>query len=198
MSINTVLYLHGFNSSPDSFKAQATERAMAALPQPVEFIAPQLDPEPAKAMAQIDAIIDSVANDSTARLGLIGSSMGGFYATCAAEQRGIEAVALINPAVHPAVFASEWVGQTHLNETNGSQVTIEPYFVDQLRQLQPAQISAPEHYLVMLGAVDEVLDYRQALAYYQGATIKVDAEGDHALESYVGDLPDVLAYFHLS
>ncbi|MGJ8515583.1 YqiA/YcfP family alpha/beta fold hydrolase [Carnimonas bestiolae] len=198
MSINTVLYLHGFNSSPDSFKAQATRHAIEALSTPVNFIAPQLDAEPATAMAQIDAIIDGLSEEEARGLGLIGSSMGGFYATCAAEQRGIKSVALINPAVHPAVFAREWVDQTHVNETNGSQVVVEAHFVDQLREMEPAQTTAPERYLVMLGAVDEVLDYRQALAYYQGATFKVDPEGDHALESYVGELPNVLAHFHLS
>src|SRR3954464_4804075 len=84
-----LLYLHGFRSSPQSAKARWMADWVGANRPDLAWACPQLPPSPAAALADIRAI---VADWPAARTGVIGSSLGGFYATIVAEMLGCRAV----------------------------------------------------------------------------------------------------------
>ncbi|MDX1269641.1 MAG: YqiA/YcfP family alpha/beta fold hydrolase, partial [Oceanisphaera sp.] len=102
----TLLYLHGFNSSPQSIKAQLMQEYLQQKRPDIHFICPQLAATPAAAWAQIAAICDQIKGP----FGVAGSSLGGFFATRVAEQFGVRAV-VINPAVHPHVLLQDYLGE---------------------------------------------------------------------------------------
>lgn len=190
VKIDSVLYLHGFNSHPDSFKAKVTRKACESLENAPRFFAPQLDGSPRIAYEQANRILDGLSGNVL----IVGSSLGGFFATCLAERRGIARIVLINPAVNPVPLARTFVGQDHVNPVSGATVHIEPCFIDELEQLEVAGLAHPERYLVLLGACDELLDHRKALRFYRGARTLVMPTGDHALTSYPELLPYVLEH----
>ena len=151
-----ILYLHGFRSSPASFKARAVAEAMAALGLQERFFGPALSHEPRQAMVQAEAILAAEGP-----LTLVGSSLGGFYATWLAERHGLRAV-LVNPAVLAHLSLADYVGpQTNLYTGEEFQFTRE--HVAQLQAMEVADLR-PERYWLLVEEGDEVLDYRQAVA----------------------------------
>ena len=98
---------------------------------------------------------------------VIGSSLGGYFATWLAEKHGWPAV-LLNPAVVPQRDLSAYLGEQPLWHGGGS-ITVEPHHLDELRALGVASITRPERYYLMAATGDEVLDYREMLAHYPGA-----------------------------
>src|SRR5207253_3468665 len=95
--LRTIVYLHGFISSPQSRKAVMLGDYLRQCIGDIGYRVPQLHHRPVHAMAQIEA---ACAGVDPAHLTLVGSSLGGFYATVMAERLGCRA-ALLNPAVHP-------------------------------------------------------------------------------------------------
>lgn len=184
-----ILYLHGFRSSPASFKSQAMAAYMQRIGRSSEFFCPALSPSPAQAMAQAKAII---AQTDPAQLTVIGSSLGGFYATWLAEHYGCRAL-VVNPAVKPPRELESYVGVTTYYHSN------EPFefkagYVDELRALAVSQITRPERYFLMAATGDEVLDYREMLSFYQGARQMIIEGSDHGIKEFADHLDLVLAY----
>ncbi len=188
-----LLYLHGFRSSPQSAKARITDAWMRAHQPDVTWWCPQLPPSPAAALDLIEAGTASWPTGTTA---VIGSSLGGFYATVLAERRGCRAV-LLNPAVNPARDLANHIGETtawHSDE----RFFFEPRFVDELRAMTPAAITQPQRYFAVIAKGDEVLDWREMSARYAGAAGTLLEAGDHALGDYESaHLPGVLAFLGL-
>ena len=186
----TLIYLHGFRSSPASAKATQLRQAVDALPsamRPVLHI-PDLQRSPLAAIAQVAAVIEGAAEP----VALIGSSLGGYYATHLAERYGTRAVC-INPAVRPYVDLQPYLGvQTNLYTGEPFDVTVAHF--DELRALRVEQLSAPERFFLLVETADEVLDYREAVAYYAGAWQYVRGGGDHAFQDYVNQLPAILRF----
>ena len=115
-----LIYIHGFNSSAQSFKARLLRERMTALGRGGECACPELAHRPAQAMAQLEALL--AAAPAAARPALIGSSLGGFYATWLAEQHGLRAV-LVNPAVRPWELLRDYLGpQRNLDPSNVCQL----------------------------------------------------------------------------
>jgi predicted esterase YcpF (UPF0227 family) len=191
MRTAALVYLHGFRSSPASIKARELGAAVAAHEQasrPALHV-PQLDPRPARAMA---AILDLAAGIDPATLTFVGSSLGGYYATYAAERLGARAV-LINPAIRPDEDLRPYRGhQVNLHTGAGFEVT-QAYFAE-LAALRVARISRPERYLLLVEAGDEVLDYRQAVTFYAGAWQHVEGGGDHGFAGFASRIPLVLRF----
>jgi predicted esterase YcpF (UPF0227 family) len=187
----TIVYLHGFRSSPASTKARLLREAVAALHadlRPVLHV-PALVPRPAVAMA---TILGLAAGVPPAQLTLVGSSLGGFYACYAAERLGARAV-LVNPAVRPYDDLAPYRGrQTNLYTGEAFEVT-ERDFAD-LRALRVSRITRPERYFLMVQTGDEVLDYREAVRFYAGAWQFVEGGGDHAFRVFEAQLPNVLRF----
>lgn len=183
-----IVYLHGFNSSPQSHKAQVLARFMAERGLGERFACPALPAIAADAIAAIEALM---AQHPGSRLCLVGSSLGGYYATYLAEKHATKAV-LLNPAIEPHVGLRAYLGEQKNLHTGEPYELTEAHLRD-WRRLWVPNIS-PSRYLLVVETGDEVLDYRQALARYRGAEQVVVQGGDHSLQSFPRHLPRVLAF----
>lgn len=194
MSSPTLVYLHGFRSSPQSRKAQLFVRRVAALPAAVRPVlhVPDLGHEPAEAVARVAAWIEREIGDPAADLTLVGSSLGGFYATHLAERLGARA-ALINPAIRPYDDLAASLGaQVNLYSGESFEV-VEEHFAE-LRELAVPRITRPGRYFLLVRTGDEVLDWREAVAFYAGAWQYVAGGGDHGWVDFDGEVAPVLRF----
>lgn len=187
-----VVYLHGFRSSPASIKATRLRAYVDALPaaaRPVLHI-PELTHAPAMAVRGVAEWV--AARGRGAQVTFVGSSLGGFYATHLAERFGARA-AMINPAVHPERDLAAWSGiQTNLY--TGAQFEVTHAHFDELAALAVPHITHPERYFLLVETGDEVLDYREAVAYYGGAYQYVRGGGDHTFTDFQAQIPAILRF----
>ncbi len=183
-----IIYLHGFRSGPQSWKSRSLKARMDQLGIGDAFWGGQLPVSAHEAMALAEA---QIARCSTEPM-LVGSSLGGYYATCLAERHGLKAV-LVNPAVLAPMSLSAYVGtQTHMYTGEPFDFTLD--HVEQLRAIEPPAITRPERYWLMVETGDEVLDYRHAVARYAGARQTVLEGGDHSFTQWDNYLDLILAY----
>lgn len=187
--MKTILYLHGFISSPASRKAVMLGDYVRGQAPGVEYLVPALHHRPAEAIAQVHAVCDE---RHPADLLVVGSSLGGFYATVAAERAGCRAVAL-NPAVHPQRHFERYLGPQQ-NLYTGERFDLTPGHVAELAAIDPPALTRPDRYWLIVETGDEVLDYREAVAKYAGARQVIVPGGDHTLRSFAGHLPLILAF----
>jgi len=191
--VTHLLYLHGFRSSPQSAKArQAAARVQARHPELV-FWCPQLPPSPREAM---EMVLQGTAGWPRAGMGVIGSSLGGFYATCVAEATGCRAV-LLNPAVEPARDLGKYIGEQTAWHDPDERFFFAPHFVDELRALQCGPVAHPERYFAVIAKGDEVLDWREMTARYPGIRIKLLEGSDHGLSDFDGHIDEVFNFLDL-
>jgi len=191
--VTTLVYLHGFRSSPQSIKARLLAGAVAALPSArrPRLEVPALAHEPARAVAAVAAWVRTEVTGGEA-LTFVGSSLGGFYATHLAEAFGARAV-LINPAVRPYDDLAPYAGpQTNLY--TGETFEVLPRHFDELRALAVPRITRPGRYLLLARSGDEVLDWRTMVAFYGGAWQQVRGGGTHGYDDIGPDLPAVLRF----
>ncbi|VXC41937.1 Esterase YqiA [Burkholderia sp. 8Y] len=184
-----ILYLHGFRSSPQSFKARAMRARLAELGRLSEWQCPVLPVSPRDAIALAEAIASTAASDDVT---VVGSSLGGYYATYLAEKHGWRAV-LLNPAVVPQSDLSAYLGEQPLWHGGGS-ITVLPRHLDELRALTVDAITRPERYFLIAATGDEVIDYRTMLARYPGVRTTLIQGSDHAISDFANYLGDVLAF----
>jgi predicted esterase YcpF (UPF0227 family) len=194
MATTHLLYLHGFRSSPQSFKARRMAAAVRERHPAVNWWCPQLPPSPAAALAQLR---EGIADWPAQRMAVVGSSLGGFYATCIAEDTGCRTV-LLNPAVHAARDLACQVGEHAAWHDPAQRLVFAPANVDELRALERGPITRPERYFGVMAKGDEVLDWREMTGRYPGVRIKLLQEGDHALSDFDDHLGEVLAFLDLA
>jgi predicted esterase YcpF (UPF0227 family) len=192
MSGPALLYLHGFRSSPKSFKARVVHQRMAQLGRARELICPQLPASPKAAMALVLNLVERYQAKGENQLAIVGSSLGGFYATWLAERFGCRAV-LINPAVDPLKDLDKHVGVTTAWHSD------EPFefkreYIAELAELKVAKITRPERYFLLAATGDEVLDYRDMVAHYAGAHQHVIEGSDHAVSEFEQYVDEVLEF----
>lgn len=183
-----IIYLHGFNSSPQSHKAQVLVRFMDERGLGAHCACPALPPLAGEAIAAIEALM---AQHAGARICFLGSSLGGYYATFLAERHGAQAV-LVNPAIEPHIGLRAYLGEQQ-NLHTGTPYQLTQAHLDDWQSLWVPRIT-PSRYLLIVETGDEVLDYRRAVARYQGAEQLVIAGGDHSLQSFPQHLPRILAF----
>lgn len=184
----TVIYIHGFNSSARSFKAALVKTRMAALGQSCRFVCPELPDRPGSAMALLERFVNPA---NSASLALIGSSLGGFYATWLSEHYAVRTV-LINPAVRPYDVLRTALGpQTNLY--TGTAYDFTEKHLAELRALEVERVT-PSRYLLITRTGDEVLDYRQAVKRYCGCEQLVIEGGDHGFGDFGDYLDRALAF----
>ena len=197
MPTSHLLYLHGFRSSPQSVKAQKMARLMARDYPDIVWWCPQLPPSPRQAMREIMAAVSLWPSDKGFRnTGVIGSSLGGFYATWVAEKMNCRAV-LLNPAVEPARDLSHHIGEQTAWHNPKDRFFFAPEFVDELRELHAGPIGSPQNYLAVIAKGDEVLDWREMTARYTGVQLRLLEGGDHAISDFDDHLPAILNFLNV-
>ena len=184
-----ILYLHGFRSSPQSFKAKLLAQRLATEGRLTDYICPQL---PASPQAAIQLALQLATSISPSKLTLIGSSLGGFYATWLAEKLGCRAV-LLNPAVTP------WRDLQHYQGVTTAYHSATPFEfkqtdVDQLQPYAVEHITQPQRYFLIAAKGDQVLDWRQMIAHYPGCLLRLLDGSNHGLSDFEQYLDAVLAF----
>jgi hypothetical protein len=185
--LKTIVYLHGFISSPRSKKALLLGDYVRNVVSGIDYVVPEMDHRPARAIDQAMAVCGKL---DPAQLTLVGSSLGGFYATVLAERLACRA-ALLNPAVHPAAHFHKYLGPQR-NLYTGEEFVLTGDHVSELAALEPARITRPERYWLFVETGDEVLDYRDAVAFYEGALHTIVRGGDHTLASFPEHVPEIV------
>jgi len=184
-----IVYLHGFNSSPASGKAKQLGEHMASLGRLADYYCPALPNSPREAFAHVEAELEQRRPGSVT---LIGSSLGGFYATHLAEKHGWKAV-LVNPAVHAHKLLRSALGPQTNWHTGEKWVLTEAHLAE-LAALDVDAITLPKRYLLLAQTGDEVLDYRDAVAYYAGATQIIEDGGDHGFAGFERHFQTILDF----
>jgi len=202
-----ILYIHGFNSSPLSLKAEQTRKYLAKHYPEVAFFCPQLASTPVKAITQLEQLIEkysskennSKSNSLNVQWYLIGSSLGGYFSCYLATKYNCSAV-LVNPAIRPYELLNDYIGE----QVNPYTEEVYQVTEDHIQQLQALEQAAPtidgkekNNYLVMVQTGDEVLNYQQAVEKYQHCRLIVQEGGDHSFINFDNCLPTISDYFQL-
>ncbi|MEK1908427.1 MAG: YqiA/YcfP family alpha/beta fold hydrolase [Pseudomonas sp.] len=184
--MTSILYIHGLNSSPTSTKASQLQHVADHCGIAQHLRVPALHHHPRQAIAQLQAAIAELGQPL-----LVGSSLGGYYATHLAEQHGLSAL-LINPAVSPHRLFDGYLGE-QLNHYSGETWQLTQDHVDALAELEVPPPQDAERYHVWLQSADETLDYRQAERYYQGCQLDIQEGGDHSYQGFASRIAEILS-----
>ncbi len=187
-----IVYLHGFNSSPTSHKSRTMAAYMGERGLGDRFVCPALPHRPEQAVEMIEALLAPL---DKRKVTLVGSSLGGFYATWMADKHECRAI-LIQPAVFPHIGLQTYLGPQK-NLYTGAEYELTRAHLDGWRALVVESVD-PERYLLLLETGDEVLDYRDAVRKYEGARMVIREGGDHMLQSFPEHLPRMLAFAGLT
>ncbi len=183
-----IVYLHGFNSSPASHKAQVMKAYLEGRGLGHRYACPALPDTPAEALRAVEK---ALAGHDPKGVTYIGSSLGGYYATWLVENRGGRAV-LINPAITPHVGLAAYFG-AQKNLHTGEPYELTRAHLEGWRGLLTERVD-PEKYLLLLETGDEVLDWREAARKYEGARMVIRQGGDHSLQCFEEMIPRILAF----
>lgn len=188
-----IAYIHGFLSGPNAIKATILKNYLYPLTQ-YQFVAPSFPDTPAEAFDSLISYFDKLKERSD-DICLVGSSMGGFFATALQCRFGFK-VALLNPCVHPQDYFSNLIGN-HYNELTDTHFELKPQMLDFLLCLDNKNRSyIKDKTFVLLQEGDEVLDYKKAVDFYDGCKISISAGGCHTFENFVNVIPDILEFFN--
>jgi predicted esterase YcpF (UPF0227 family) len=191
--VTHLLYLHGFRSSPQSSKARLMSTLVARRYPSLHWWCPQLPASPRQAAAML---AQGIAGWPHSSMAVVGSSLGGFYATWVAEQTGCRAV-LLNPAIDPARDLAKHIGEHAQWHDPSEHFFFEREFVQELRDLTLTGITRPGRYLAVIAKGDEVLDWREMHAHCADAHLHLLEGGDHALSDFEKHLPVIMDFLGL-
>lgn len=182
-----LIYIHGFLSSPQSLKARQVVAWADEHHPGLRVHVPALPVDPVLALGQLEAVLEGCNTTP----GLIGSSLGGFYANILAARHGLRAV-LVNPAVHPHRVMRQYIGLQRNYYTHLESMVTPGHF----RWLEHMEVRPPfpERLWVLLQTGDETLDYRLAEAFYADSLLDIAPGGTHAFEGFVERLPAILEF----
>lgn len=189
-----LLYLHGFRSSPQSTKARMMAAHVAQHHPQVHFWSPQLPPSPRAAMAQVSA---GIADWPQAAMAVVGSSLGGYYASWVAQQMHCPSV-LLNPAVNPARDLAQYIGKQTQWHAPDEHFYFAPEFVDELRALDVRNQVPAARQMAIIAKGDEVLDWREMVERYPQAQLRLLEGGDHALSDFAEHPHAIAQFLHLA
>lgn len=188
-----IIYLHGFQSSPMSKKGQQLEQYCTNIDH-ADVHLPDLNKPPEHVLRDVSKLIESLPLDQVT---LVGSSLGGFYATYFVAKYGCPAV-LVNPAMQPWKLFEDLFGIEQIPLKVTDSWTLDADQLKQLQSIADTKLKHADKILVLLQRGDEVLDYRQAQRYYNAAQpsalILTDADGNHAMDDFEEKLPFVLRF----
>jgi predicted esterase YcpF (UPF0227 family) len=189
MNAPVFIYVHGFNSSPHSWKARCLQAAFERQGHAAQLRVPALSHWPAEAIEQLEAEIAAANGPVT----LIGSSLGGYYSTWLVEHNPALRAVLVNPAVYPYRLLEEWLGQ-NTNLYTREQYQLTERHLEQLLVLDCPQLQDPSRYLLLVQSGDETLDYREAVDKYAACAQFVQPGGSHGFEHFEALIPAVQAF----
>ena len=186
-----IIYLHGFQSSALSIKGQQIKDYCQQQGN-VQVHLPDLNMPPEQTMAHVAAMIENLD-----QVVLVGSSLGGFYATQLVAKYGVPAI-LINPAMRPWQLFRDLFGSDQIPYVVNAEWTLDHTHLDQLEQMAVPFVQDADKILVLLQQGDEVLDYREAQRYYSNAShqsmLIMEANGNHAMENFADKIPMALQF----
>ena len=194
MRTSHLLYLHGFRSSPRSAKALRMAEWVKTHRPDLVFAAPQLPPSPAEAIGLLVELTKDWPAESRA---LMGSSLGGFYATALGEKLGCK-TALLNPAVDPARDLAKYIGEQTCWQDPAEHFFFRPEFVDELLTMKPGVLTNPPRYFAVIAKGDEVLDWHEMLGRYQACKVLLLEGSDHGLSDFDDHLPALIDFLELA
>jgi predicted esterase YcpF (UPF0227 family) len=192
MKTTLLVYLHGFRSSPNSTKAVMTGeavRALSSVENTYEWYCPQLLASPKQSM---DMVVKHIDQSEANRIVIIGSSLGGFYTNYLAEKYRCKGIVL-NPAVYAARELEPHVGMMTAYDSE-EPFDFKAEYIDQLRALQVDAISDPHRYFLIAAKGDELLDWKEMVAFYSGAQQLVLEGSDHGIADYADHLQAVIQF----
>ena len=192
LSLTSILYIHGFNSSPQSHKALVTKAYIHQYFPNVKFYSPQIASTPKKAIQQLTSFFEQNPDESWC---LIGSSLGGYFSTYLSEKYNVKAV-LINPAIKPYELLKDYIGK-QVNPYTNEEYKVENAYLEDLVAIEQQKI-VKNNYLVMVQTGDEVLNYQQAVDKFQHSLLIVQSGGDHSFINYKDMLPTITDFLQLS
>jgi len=189
-----LLYLHGFNSSPESHKAQLVIQYMSDHGCREQLLCPQIPAVPEEARLFLEQLVEETLEDH--RLNFVGSSLGGYYATYLAEKYSGSAV-LINPSVKPYETLKDYLGENKFYFQDACWEFNESH-IEQLEQMKVSQISDAQRYLVLLQTGDETLDYREAEEKYKDSQCIIEQGGDHSFVDLERFIPKIMQFTRIA
>jgi predicted esterase YcpF (UPF0227 family) len=184
-----IIYIHGFNSSSASVKARLLGEHLRLFGHANKFLAPDLPHQPRLAMEKLEF---ELRRHDARTITLVGSSLGGHYATWLAEKHDLRAV-LINPAVNPHLLLAPAIGPQK-NLYTGEKYQFTPQHLAELESYNIVTITCPDRYLLLVQSGDEVLDYRDAVQKYRCAQQVVIDGGDHGFRNFSDLIPRILEF----
>lgn len=193
--MTTVIYIHGFLSSPQSRKCIQSRQWFSTHFPSINFCAPQLSSYPTEANVSLHKLVESLGDQ---KIYAIGSSLGGFWATYLLENDLIEKAVLVNPGVLPQTRFREFIGRELKSYYTEESFTLSEKDIDALGQFDFRSITRAERYWLMVQTGDETLDYRLAVEKYAECKQLVEDGGNHSFAGYESYLPDIAAFFGLT
>lgn len=190
MSRHMIIYVHGFNSSPDSIKARLLGQYLAAQHPDIDYRVPALSHWPSEAVASVEALIEEVPGQ---KVTLVGSSLGGFYSIWLTERYKQCRAVLVNPAIYPHRLLADWLGENE-NLYTHERYTLTPTHLHQLEALALPCITQHERFLLLTQTADETLDYREGVEYLDGAEQFVQRGGSHGFDRFEDLMPAIVAF----
>lgn len=188
--MSTLLYIHGFNSSPQSAKANNLKQWIEVNYPQINMIVPQLPNYPQQAQAMLDDIVQQHQHE---KMGLVGSSLGGYFSIWFSERYQLPAV-VVNPAVRPFDLLQDYLGD-NTNPYTHEQYVLEEKHIHELKSLYIERLTSPQLIWLLQQMGDEVLDYREAVAYLSKCKQTVEPDGNHAFigfDAYFSEIVDFL------
>ena len=192
-----LIYIHGFISSPKSAKAQIVLKAMEDLGKGAEYAVPQLPFDPVSAIEKLETLIEQALLKVNAdHVGLIGSSLGGYYATWLANKYNLKAV-LVNPSVRPYDSLEDYLGEVE-NLYTGERYTFESRHIEILKTFDVENLVRLENFYLLVQTGDEVLDYRQAVEKYAACRKEIQEGGSHGFDNFENMIPSIFQFLGIN